>query len=321
MTADAKVGLLLGLFFIVVIAFLINGLPNFLQTTTPQEEAKTALVAPSGPDLVIDRRITETAQRLVPGIPLRVTEPPQDVIVLNQTLPQSQMQMPLQTQMQPQMQTLLPSVVESPVLPQPEASPVVEEPVLSPSPRPMPEPSVAVAAASTTAHVVQKGETLAVIAQKYYGPEEGNRRAVIQKLYEANKDVLSSPDKVVVGNKLTIPSLPGSTPKTPSPSESLLKKFTNVFERTDTPAKTTAQPKPKTAAQPKAALQPVKTDRPAAKPKTKEYIVQPGDTLWKIAEKTIGDGRQFNTLVQLNKDRLKNADDVIVGMKIVVPAP
>jgi hypothetical protein len=30
MTADAKVGLLLGLVFIVLIAFLINGLPGFL---------------------------------------------------------------------------------------------------------------------------------------------------------------------------------------------------------------------------------------------------------------------------------------------------
>jgi hypothetical protein len=30
MTADAKVGLLLGLFFIVIIAFLVNGLPNFI---------------------------------------------------------------------------------------------------------------------------------------------------------------------------------------------------------------------------------------------------------------------------------------------------
>jgi len=285
MTADAKVGLLLGLFFIVVIAFLINGLPTFLQTDAPQEGAKTALVAPSGPDLVIDRRITETAQRLTPGIPLRVTQPPQDVIVLEQTLPQTE--------------AFLPAAVETPVLPQPQPQvvSVIEEQA---GRLPVPTPVPSTAAVNTQAHVVQKGETLAVIAQKYYGPEEGNRRAVIQKLYEANKDVLSSPDKVRAGNKLTIPSLPGSAPK--AASESLHQKFGNVFERT--------APQPKTG-----------SVAPAAKPKTKEYVVQPGDTLWKIAEKTLGDGRQFNTLVQLNKDRLKNADDVIVGMKLVVPAP
>jgi hypothetical protein len=33
MTSDAKVGLLLGLFFIFVIAFIINGLPRFRSDT------------------------------------------------------------------------------------------------------------------------------------------------------------------------------------------------------------------------------------------------------------------------------------------------
>ena len=33
MTTDAKVGLLLGLVFIVIIAFLINGLPDFLKAS------------------------------------------------------------------------------------------------------------------------------------------------------------------------------------------------------------------------------------------------------------------------------------------------
>jgi len=35
MTSDAKIGLLLGLVFIIIIAFVINGLPDFLQ---PDEE-------------------------------------------------------------------------------------------------------------------------------------------------------------------------------------------------------------------------------------------------------------------------------------------
>ena len=49
MTADAKVGLLLGLFFIVIIAFLVNGLPNFIQkeNTSPPN---AAIVTP--PDVI-----------------------------------------------------------------------------------------------------------------------------------------------------------------------------------------------------------------------------------------------------------------------------
>jgi hypothetical protein len=37
MTSDAKVGLLLGLFFIFVIAFIINGLPRFRSDTNSNE--------------------------------------------------------------------------------------------------------------------------------------------------------------------------------------------------------------------------------------------------------------------------------------------
>ncbi len=38
MTADAKIGLLLGLVFIVIIAFLINGLPNFFKSEENNEQ-------------------------------------------------------------------------------------------------------------------------------------------------------------------------------------------------------------------------------------------------------------------------------------------
>jgi len=294
MTADAKVGLLLGLFFIVLIAFLINGLPNFLQETESKDGVKTAIVAPSGPDLVIDHRVTETAQRLLPSIPLRVTESPQEVIVLSQT-PQSD-------------NTVV--AVEPPQPLQPTAAPAIVEQV---NQLPLPQPPTAQKPGSENSriHVVQKGESLASIAQKYYGKEEGNRRAAIDRLYEANKDILSSPDKVAAGHKLTIPGVPAETAvKKPSASETLLQKFSHVLERTPTPPPTTAP----AAAEPKPAM--VKTPAPV---KTAEYIVQPGDTLWKIAEKTLGDGRKYHTLIELNKDRLKNPDDVVVGMKLAVP--
>lgn len=289
MTADAKVGLLLGLFFIVLIAFLINGLPTFLQTSTADDVVKTTIVAPSGPDLVIDNRVTETAQRLIPGIPLRATEPPQEVIVLDQSA---------QTAVTPAAET---PVVEAPITtPQPEAVSVIAAQANQLS-LPTPQPSKAVAA-NTRRHVVEKNETLASIAQKYYGPEEGNRRVVIQQLYEANKDVMPSPDVVVVGKKLTIPPLTKSTHAKSSASETLLQKFSGVFEQAS------SEPQAK----------PVRT---AAAGKTTEYVTQSGDTLWKIAEKTLGDGGRYNELFKLNKGRLKSPDTVIEGIKILIPAP
>ncbi|MHC4168928.1 MAG: LysM peptidoglycan-binding domain-containing protein [Planctomycetota bacterium] len=56
-------------------------------------------------------------------------------------------------------------------------------------------------------HIVRKGEHLADIAKKYYGPKEGNRRANVMRIFESNRKLLKSPDKIFPGQKLVIPSL------------------------------------------------------------------------------------------------------------------
>jgi LysM repeat protein len=56
-------------------------------------------------------------------------------------------------------------------------------------------------------HVVRKGDSLADIAKQYYGPKEGNRRANVMRIFESNRNVLKSPDKIFPGQKLVIPSL------------------------------------------------------------------------------------------------------------------
>lgn len=291
MTADAKVGLLLGLFFIVLIAFLINGLPSFLQSANAEDVIKTtSVVAPSGPDLVIDHRVTETAENLMDRIPLRIVQPPEDVIVLQGA--SSQASAPGQSAAQPR------------AAQNPDAAVIAEQVSRLPDPDVQHQPSPSRSTQpGPREHTVQRGQNLATIARLYYGPEEGNRRAVIQKLYEANTDVLDSPDKVIAGMTLTIPPLQtpqsSSAPAQRDASEGLLQRFSNLFERSSAPPEPT---------------------RAAPGPKTVEYVVQPGDSLWKIAEKTLGQGHQFNVIVELNKDRLKSPDDVVVGMTLVVPA-
>ena len=56
-------------------------------------------------------------------------------------------------------------------------------------------------------HIVHKGENLADIAKKFYGPKEGNRRANIKMIFEANSKFLESPDKIYPGQELIIPPL------------------------------------------------------------------------------------------------------------------
>jgi nucleoid-associated protein YgaU len=52
----------------------------------------------------------------------------------------------------------------------------------------------------TQIYVVQKGDTLSKIAQQYYGDP-----TLYEQIFEANRDVLSDPNKIMPGQKLRIP--------------------------------------------------------------------------------------------------------------------
>ena len=51
----------------------------------------------------------------------------------------------------------------------------------------------------------------------------------------------------------------------------------------------------------------------------KEYAIQKGDSLWKIAEKELGSGHRWKYLYELNKDRIKNPNKLKAGQKIIIP--
>jgi hypothetical protein len=99
--------------------------------------------------------------------------------------------------------------------------PTVEpEPTLAPPPPPMvaieaTQPAVEPSAALTREihHRVQEGETLSGLARRYLG--SGTR---YRELYEANRDVLASPDALRVGMELRIPVVKGSMRPVSSPS-------------------------------------------------------------------------------------------------------
>lgn len=52
---------------------------------------------------------------------------------------------------------------------------------------------------------------------------------------------------------------------------------------------------------------------------TKEYIVQKGDTLAKIAQKECGGAHRWKYLYEFNKDRIKDPNKLKAGQKILIP--
>jgi len=273
MTADAKVGLLLGLFFIVIIAFLVNGLPEFIkkENTSP---ASAMIVAPAGQDMVLDNSASNAVHRLYPdrATGQRTTQAPQETIVLDSSSESVQ-------------QVEIPDLV-----------PRRQAPVVSVNTPAAVVPTV-VEVPKVRTHVVKPGEILPVIAKLYYGEEEGNRRIVIQKLYEANTGVLKSPDRVRVGHKLTIPSLDellnssSGVVKAPSPTKGVFEKIAEVF-------------------------------KPVGKKdigSISEYTVREGDSLWSIAQQKLGDGNRYAEIAQMNKGTIKRVNDVVIGTRLKIP--
>ncbi len=50
------------------------------------------------------------------------------------------------------------------------------------------------------------------------------------------------------------------------------------------------------------------------------YVVAAGDSLWKIAAKTLGNGEQWGIIYEANRDAIKNANVIQVGQELIIPA-
>ncbi|MBF0122837.1 MAG: OmpA family protein [Candidatus Omnitrophica bacterium] len=55
------------------------------------------------------------------------------------------------------------------------------------------------------------------------------------------------------------------------------------------------------------------------KASTREYTIQPNDSLWKIAEKEMGNSKRWQYLYELNKDRIANPNKLKKGTVIIIP--
>jgi nucleoid-associated protein YgaU len=203
MTSDTKIGLLLGLIFIFVIAFVINGLPGFDRTQSPNELTyNLANYQETAPDLGAREQnaqryiespfVTHTDLSVRDQMPL----PSPDPAVLDQAANI------VQEMQQSQGVTMNPNLLQRQMAKKVSAWPKVCE--------------------------VKKGDNLGKIAMRYYGSEEGNKLSNITAIFKANRDILSSADAVREGQQLIIPAL------TPSASKAI-EKITVPVESVATP--------------------------------------------------------------------------------------
>jgi len=270
MTSDAKIGLLLGLVFIFIIAFIINGLPRFHSDTSSNDLTTTFVSQQDESPGIADRERkvqevinwTMQAKKDLVDEVQRASEDKEDI----------RFKMPL-----------------------PAPVPTANDKTKTRKPE-------SVKPALPKTYVVTEGDNLAVIAQKFYGAEEGNRKTNVMRIFRANRELLESPDEIHVGQELTIPPLPTLTPDKDKIGSVI---SGTVFEKVESIGKRW-----------------LSANRPkAGKAKqSRQYVVREGDSLWQIAAERLGDGSRYKEICKLNANILDDEDTLTVGMRLIMPA-
>ena len=303
MTSDAKIGLLLGLVFIVVIAFIINGLPSFHSDKDSNGlTTRMAGLQNGPPGLGAKERKAQETLNLADSAkepPAEQTQPlaantgdvrsiaplPTGESVVRDILVGKDSSLPPVVQQSDQTKTTVLGPIAAEKTDVNKLGSVKSDSIKPGWPK---------------SHIVSAGDSLATIAKKFYGEQEGNRKVNITRIFEANKNVLKSPEQIYVGQKLVIPALvsPADTGKPASAFSS------SVFEKV------------KSIGQRHIAAEDVKPKQSGSS----EYVVREGDNLWRIAAQNLGDGNRYKEISKLNTDILKDEDTLVIGMRLKLPA-
>lgn len=144
-------------------------------------------------------------------------------------------------------------------------------------------PTAGTDAALPLVHIVDKNESLAAIAQRYY-----RNASRVDWIVAANPEIKGG-KAVRAGTKLVIPRPPGTT---------------------STPLTASAPPR-----------EPPRTAAPAPSTAPATYKVKAGDNLTTIAGRVLGDRRRWQEIFDLNKAVIgKHPEDLRIGMVLKMPA-
>lgn len=283
MTSDAKIGLLLGLVFIFIIAFIINGLPRFRSNTNNNELTTNMVSSPNDSmGIAAKERKAQAVFDLVERVP---QERADEVPVVSKNEGAVRFKMPFSQGTSAVKDDLIVETANDRVKPPAPVSRTNEKTRINKSKTALPK-----------TYVVSEGDNLAIIAQKFYGPDAGNKKISIIRIFEANRKLLKSLDEIYVGQKLTIPPL---TDKSASVfSGSLFEKVKSISRKL-TSSDTTKAPRAT---------------------RSKQYVVREGDSLWRIAVEQLGNGTRYKELSEINADILGSEDYLAVGMSLRIPA-
>ena len=318
MTSDAKIGLLLGLVFIFIIAFVINGLPRF-RNTTNGSELTTNMVSSQN-----DTHPIGSMERNARGVFNWTEEPAEQTVALKTAEPPVEQKEDIRFKMELPDDILAakensileiseqtePAVIKEVEPAQPAQvtgqeekaeKTVAIEPAVEPEPaKPVVRQTEPAKSLWPKSYVVTEDDSLGLVsvAKKFYGPEQGNKKISIDRIFEANRTLLKSPSEIYVGQKLTIP--PPVTAETET-KETRSSFVNSIFETVKSIGRKNLSSNSDDATQ------------------SVPYIVRQDDNLWRIATEQLGDGSRYKEIRKINANIIKNENDLEVGMLLRIP--
>jgi len=345
-TRETKLGLLIGLAFIVLFGVILSGRLAAVSehATMPVGQSQDHLTKYKAIHTNVDPfgRSDSPASPAPPVGDSRLVADARDAVAppAEEAMPAPQHLVPAETPApQPADRGLVafaPVMVETPTRGGPQD--LQPAPLELPAPRPAADaPAPQPADASCKVYVVKPGDTLTKISRHFYG-KDGER--LTGKIYEANKATLKDPHRLVIGQKLVIPGVPAEAPPTDAPKTDTPR---TDPPRRDAPSDTirdTAYADARQAGQPPLRIPASRKDatvrdvtvgdlermygaqsdlveqpvKPAA-----TYTVQLGDTFYRIASKLYGDGPKYGRLLALkNQHLVSDPSKLRIGQRIVL---
>jgi nucleoid-associated protein YgaU len=152
---------------------------------------------------------------------------------------------------------------------------------------------------NATEYTIQEGDTLSEIARRTMGSASH-----CNELYEFNKDILSDPGSIHAGQKIRIPNKTDRT----APADRLA---TQPATQAGGPASTLGTSRtPRTTA---------RNDGARGASDGNNYVVKEGDSLFSIARERYGRDAMYLEIYRANEDQLANPGAIRPGMVLKLP--
>lgn len=329
MGLNVKLALLISLSFIGAMSWLVHEVAwPLTQTTSGNMAARTthppaaaAHVAPvnAGPNTDrVQGRFARTGPAEVPASPKRTAA---DSMVIK--VP------PINRTTEPETVMLPPLIRTSP-----EPSPASEAPTrlaagsgeadtaaliaLNSKPVPIGELPQPTHPAPPQVYKVQRGDTLAKIAQRTWKSDDPK---LVALLIEANRKSLKNPDRLLAGQELTIPERPDPSAKTVAEKNAKNQSAPKAAKEESGGKPVEAVPgKPALADsnKKKGVVEPATARKPVEAGQERWYIIQDRDSLTAIAKRELKDERRWREIAKLNG--LADGSKIVPGMRIKLPA-